>query len=59
MTDASLDAGGQMLLLGNRERLVWVAHPEARDVPAVRVRLTAGSFATSGQSERSPHTSRA
>ncbi len=54
VTDASLDAGGQMLLLGNRERLVWVAHPEARDVPAVRVRLTAGSFATSGQSERSP-----
>src|SRR5262249_10464851 len=48
---ASLDAGGQRLLLGATPNEVWVAHPEQRDRAAVRLVLSHGSLSTSGQSE--------
>ncbi len=49
---ARLDAGGQLLVLGNTACSAWVAHPEKRDTPAVRIVLREGSLATSAQSER-------
>jgi len=48
---ASLDAGGQRLLLGGAPADVWVAHPGERDRAAVRLRLASGSLSTSAQSE--------
>lgn len=48
---ATLDAGGQILCFGDSASSVWVAHPERRDVPAVRVAIPAGSLSTSAQSE--------
>jgi thiamine biosynthesis lipoprotein len=53
VADAILDAGGQIRVMGERVHDVWVAQPERRDVPAVRLRVRAGSLATSAQSEHS------
>jgi thiamine biosynthesis lipoprotein len=50
---ATLDAGGQLLALGAAPCSTWVAHPEKRDAPAVRVVVRDGSLSTSAQSERS------
>ena len=49
---ATLDAGGQLLLLGDDECATWVAHPARRDTPAARVVFAGGSLSTSSQSER-------
>jgi thiamine biosynthesis lipoprotein len=51
VTAASLDAGGQRLELGDAAWTTWVAHPERRESPAVRVALRGGSLSTSAQSE--------
>ncbi len=51
LRDATLDAGGQRLVLGNGT-IVWVAMPAQRDVPAASVSLANASLSTSAQSER-------
>ncbi|HXS82277.1 MAG TPA: FAD:protein FMN transferase [Methylomirabilota bacterium] len=50
---ASLDAGGQRLLLGAEPCSVWVAHPVERDRASVLLVLGPGSLSTSAQSEHS------
>ena len=51
-----IDLGGQVSVGGNTPRgdgwTILVAEPHRRDVPALRVRLTHGSLATSAGSER-------
>ena len=50
-----IDFGGQVAVSGERADGAWpvaVAHPEQRGVPAAELRLSAGSLATSGGSER-------
>ncbi|RMG46995.1 MAG: FAD:protein FMN transferase, partial [Acidobacteria bacterium] len=52
---ALLDFGGQLLAVGEPPPGGWcvaVAHPLARDIPALVVRLRDGSLATSGNGER-------
>lgn len=49
---AQIDLGGQWLLLGDGEFEIEVAHPDARHQSVGRLRLPAGSVATSGNSER-------
>ncbi len=55
--EASLNFGGQVLVLGNSPalNLVAVAHPAARDRAVAALRLADASVATSGQSERPGH----
>ena len=55
--DALLDFGGQVMTLGSpADDLsgwpVWVAHPQRRFEPVVRLRVTNASVATSGASEQ-------
>ena len=57
VTDAFLDFGGQILVLGSAEQdqagwPVFVAHPGRRQEPTTRLRLTEASVATSGASVR-------
>lgn len=49
---ASIDLGGQLLLVGDGTWSVPVAHPAMRHRPAVVLELDGGSLATSGNSER-------
>ena len=51
LRDATLDAGGQRLVLGSGTT-VWVAMPAQRDVPAASVLLAGASLSSSAQSER-------
>ena len=50
-----VDLGGQVAVFGRPPAEGWpvtIAHPERREVPVVELRLTAGSLAVSGGSER-------
>ena len=50
-----IDFGGQVAVSGERSDGAWpvaIAHPERRGVPVAELRLSAGSLATSGGSER-------
>ena len=50
-----IDFGGQVAVSGERSDGAWpvaIAHPERRAVPVAELRLSAGSLATSGGSER-------
>lgn len=49
---ATLNLGGQWLLVGDGEFELEVAHPRLRDQSIGRLRIPAGSVATSGNSER-------
>ncbi|GBD31628.1 FAD:protein FMN transferase [bacterium HR33] len=57
ISQASLNFGGQVLVLGNPPELnlVAVAHPAKRDRAVAALRLADASVATSGQSERPGH----
>lgn len=59
---AHIDFGGQQLAYGSPDRegswTVDVAHPVRRDEAVARLRIAAGSVATTGQSERAVHTPR-
>ena len=53
--DWLIDFGGQVAVSSTSSDRAWpvaVAHPEQRDVPVVELRLTEGSLATTGGSER-------
>lgn len=52
VTRATLDLGGQWLLVGAGEFELEVAHPHERDQSIGQLRVPAGSVATSGNSER-------
>lgn len=52
VTDAELDFGGQVALLGGELRQVGVADPRQRDREAVSLAVEGGSVSTSGNSER-------
>ena len=53
---ASLDLGGQVLLVGEKRPCTWtIAHPEDRERALVELTVSHGSFATSGTSERGAH----
>ena len=55
VVDAFVDLGGQVAVLtspGGSARRAPLAHPDRRDLAVVEVRLTTGSLATSGNSER-------
>ena len=50
-----IDFGGQVAVAGERPEGAWpvaIAHPERRGAPVAELRLSAGSLATSGGSER-------
>ena len=50
-----VDLGGQLALVGESPVGGWpvrIAHPRQRDMPVVELRLTSGSLAVSGGSER-------
>lgn len=49
---ASIDLGGQWLLVGSGEFAIDVAHPQQRGASIGQLRIPAGSVATSGNSER-------
>lgn len=49
---ASIDLGGQWLLIGGGEFTIDIAHPQRRSESIGRLRVPAGSVATSGNSER-------
>lgn len=57
VSQASLNFGGQVLVLGNRPELtlVAVAHPARRHRPVALLRLADASVSTSGLSERPGH----
>ena len=51
----SLNFGGQLAFIGDKERSVPVAHPQRRDEVAIELRVSGGSVATSANAERSNH----
>ena len=54
-TSGLIDLGGQVAVFGRNSTGGWpvtIAHPQQRELPVVEVRLTAGSLAVSGGSER-------
>jgi thiamine biosynthesis lipoprotein len=50
--DGLIDFGGQLLLLGPSAKRIGIAHPRHRGQVILELELTAGSVATSGNSER-------
>ena len=54
-TSGLIDLGGQVAVFGSSSTGGWpvtIAHPQQRELPVVEVRLSAGSLAVSGGSER-------